>query len=155
MVFFVALNLIAVFIFTKMKKELHILEIIVYWMVGSYVFQNFSAICYMNFKTLLIPERLSYEFTHVLNRLVLFPLLMVAFLHFFLVVHTRLKKLLLAISFLFLFVGLEWFADFLGIIDHVQWRMWWSFSFWTAALLLLIGCMKRFRKILYQGGLDL
>lgn len=155
LLFYVVLNVIVVFFFTKMKKKMHILEIMVYWMVGSYVFQNFSALCYMNFKTLIISNKLSYELLHVLNRIVLIPLLMVTFLHFFLILNTRLKKISLIASFLLLFVGLEWLADILGILMHVHWRIWWSFSFWLAAMLVLIGFMKFFRKILYQGGLDL
>lgn len=153
--FYVVLNAVAVALFTNTPKKIHILEVLVYGMLGSYFFQNFSALCYMNFKTLVIPDNLSYEFTHVLNRLVLFPLLMVTFLHFFLTLNTHLKKLLLSISFLLLFVGLEWLADLLGILEHVHWRLWWSFAFWTATLFVLIGFMKFFRKVLYQGGLNL
>lgn len=153
--FYVVLNMIAVFLFIKKKKTLHILEIIVHWMVASYVFQNFSALCYMNFKTLIIPDRLSYELTHVLNRIVLYPVLMVTFLHYLLIFRTYLKKLLLMISFMFLFVGLEWLEDFLGVLIHAHWRIWWSFSFWSAALLVLIGFMKLFREFLFKGELDL
>lgn len=55
---YIVLNLIVLFLFIKKKKNLHILEILIYWMVASYLFQNLSALCYMNFKTLLIPEKL-------------------------------------------------------------------------------------------------
>lgn len=153
--FYVALNVIALFLFTKKKKSLHSLEIITFWMFSSYLFQNFSALCYMNFKTIFIPDKLSYELAHFLNRTVLFPMLMVAFLHFFLILSTPLKKLLLLISFIFLLTALEWLSDLLGILVHIHWQLWWSFSFWLFALLGLIGFMKFFRKILYKGGLNL
>ena len=90
--FYILLNVLALVLFIKKKKMLHILEIIVYWMVSSYLYQNFSAICYMNFKTLIIPEKLSYEFSHFLNRTLLFPILMVTFLHFFLILTTQFEK---------------------------------------------------------------
>jgi hypothetical protein len=151
LVFYIVLNGIALFLFILKKKRLHILEIIVYWMIGSYLFQNFSALCYMNLKTLIIPEILSYEFSHFLNRIVLYPAIMVTFLHYYLILNTHLKKLLLIMSFVLVFVGLEWLADFLGVIKHVHWRIWWSFSFWLIALLVLIGFMKLFRKILNKG----
>jgi hypothetical protein len=61
LLFYVALNVIALFLFTKKKKSLHSLEIITFWMVSSYLFQNFSALCYMNFKTIIIPDKLSYH----------------------------------------------------------------------------------------------
>lgn len=153
--FYVLVNVIAVCLFIKKKKQLHILEIIIYWMVGSYLFQNFSALCYMNFKTILIPDNLPYELTHFLNRIVLYPMVMVTFLHFLLILNTHLNKLLLITNFVLLLVGLEWLADFSGVLVHVHWQIWWSFAFWLAALLVLIGFMKFFRKILYKGELNL
>ncbi|MGG1677890.1 hypothetical protein ACIFOT_19310 [Neobacillus sp. NRS-1170] len=151
-IFYAVLNVLALYFFIKKKKNLHILEILVYWMISSYLFQNFSALCYMNFKTIIIPDQLSYAFAHFINRIVLIPLLMVTFLHFFLTTSSNLKKLLLMIIFIILFSGLEWLADFLGVFKHVHWQLWWSFSFWFACLLVLIGFMKFFRKILFKGG---
>jgi hypothetical protein len=151
---YVVLNVVCLFFFIIKKKKLHILEIIMYWMVGSYLFQNYSALCYMNFKTIMIPDKLSFELTHFLNRMVLYPMFMVAFLNFFLIISTYLKKFLLIISFIFLFVGLEWLEDFLGIFNHVHWQIWWSFTFWLTGLVVLIGFMKFFRKYLYRGELD-
>lgn len=151
--FYAVLNLIAIYFFSKKKKNLHILEIFAYWMVSSYLYQNFSALCYMNFKTIIIPDRLSVEFSHFLNRIVLFPLVMVTFLDFYLMILTNLKKLLLIIGFVFVLAGLEWLADFLGVFKHVHWQLWWSFSFWLSSLLVLIGFMKFFRNILYKGRL--
>jgi hypothetical protein len=146
------LNLLVVLLFIKKKKNLHILEILIYWMVASYLFQNLSALCYMNFKTLLIPEKLELELAHFLNRTILFPILMVTFLHYYLTFWSRLKRGLLLLTFMFLLVGLEWLADLLGVISHVNWRIWWSFSFWMTTLLVLVSFLNFFRKILYKGG---
>jgi hypothetical protein len=151
--FYTLLNVIVLILFTKKKKTmLHIIEIIMYWMVASYLFQNFSALCYMNFKTLIIPEQFSLEFAHFLNRVVLFPALMVMFLHFYLILYPHWKRLLLIISFVFLLAGLEGLSDLLGVLKHVNWKLWWSFAFWFTALLTLIGFMNFFRRILYKGG---
>lgn len=152
LLFYFLVNIIAIFLFMRVKKNLHILEIMVYWMVATYLFQNFSAICYMNFKTIVIPNKLSYEFSHFLNRLFLYPVLMVAFLNLFIILKSKLKKLLLTFVSILLLTGLEWFADFLGVINHVHWRIWWSFSFWLAGLLILLVAMGFFRKILYRRG---
>lgn len=152
--FYIVLNMMAIFLFLKIKKTLHILEIFIYWHVSSYLFQNFSALCYMNFKTLFIPDILSYELSHFFNRIVLFPIIMVMFLHYYLKLNHFMKKVLLMIGFICLLSGLEWLADLLGILIHVHWQIWWSYSFWLASLLLLIGFMKFFRKILYKGEVD-
>ncbi|MFB5193308.1 hypothetical protein ACE198_00105 [Neobacillus sp. KR4-4] len=149
--FYIVLNLLALFLFIRKKKMLHILEVIVYWAVSSYLYQNFSALCYMNFKTLTIPENLSYEFSHVINRIILFPILMVTFLHFFLILTTLLRKLLLMISFIILLTGMEYLADYLGVIKHVHWQIWWSLSIWMFDLCVLIVFMQWFRRILYKG----
>ncbi|WML48700.1 hypothetical protein RCG23_00680 [Neobacillus sp. PS3-34] len=148
--FYIMLNVIGIFLFQKIKKQLHILEIIVYWLVASYFFQNFSALCYMNFKTIQIPEKLSYEFSHFLNRILLYPMIMVSFLNFILILNTLLKKLLLIIIYVCALTGLEWLSDSLGVINHVHWQMWWSFSLWFVFLLVLIVIMKFFRIVLFK-----
>lgn len=145
------LNLFIFYFFLKVKKNLHILEIIVYWLVGSYLFQNFSALCFMNFKTIIIPNRLTYELSHFLNRTVLYPVIMVIFLKFFLIVNNRLKKLFLILGFVTLLSGLEWLSDVLGVMLHVHWQVWWSLTFWLVALLMLIVFMKIFQRLLYKG----
>jgi hypothetical protein len=154
-IFYLILNAIVLYVFSvfsKLKNVLHSLEKLVYWMVSSYVYQNFSAICYMNFKTLQIPNDLMLELTHFLNRIVLFPIIMVVFLHCFLLFNTFFRKTLLMLGFIFILFGLEWLADLLGIFNHINWKVWWSIAYWISALLLLIGFMKFFRWILFRKG---
>jgi hypothetical protein len=151
LLFFALLNIIALFLFIRLKKQLHILEIIVYWMMASYFFQNFSAICYMNFKTLIVPEKLSYEMAHFINRTMLYPIIMVTFLHYYLIIKTTLRKILLIICFTLILSGVEWLADTLGVVIHINWQNWWSLSFWIATLFMLVGTMKFYRRILYKG----
>jgi hypothetical protein len=153
--FFIFLNIIGVFLFTKTKKNLHILEIFVYWLVASYLFQNLSAFCYMNLKTLIIPDKLSFELSHFLNRTIIYPIIMVTFLHYFLMLKRNIRKLLLFIFFISVLVGMEYIEHFSGVLIHVHWKLWWSFTFWLAALLVLIGFMKIFRRILYKGDPNL
>ncbi|WNB93369.1 hypothetical protein [Bacillus sp. NEB1478] len=147
---YIVINVVAIIFFTKTKNNLHILEIIVYWLIGSYLFQNYSALCYMNFKTLIIPDKLTYELTHFINRIVLYPLIMVSFLRLNQFMNTTYKKILSIISCTLILTGLEWIEDFLGVLVHVHWQIWWSFSFWLTTLCVLLGCMKLFRKSLYK-----
>jgi hypothetical protein len=148
---YLVINISVLLLFIKLKKHLHILETLVYWMLSSYLFQNFSALCYMNFKTLIIPEQLSYEFAHFLNRILLFPAFMVLFLNYFLIQKTYKRKLLIIIFFILILGGLEWLGHTTGVLIHVHWKIWWSFTFWLLSLLILVGFMKFFRKILYRG----
>lgn len=154
MVFLIYLfmNSIVFLIFIKKKKSLHILEIMTYWMLASYIAQNFSALCYMNFKTLYIPEKLPYEFSHFMSRTVLYPLIHVIFLDYYLKTNTWLKKIILMFVFVTILTSIEWFNHFLGVLIHVNWQFWWSPAIWLAGMIFLIGCMKIFRIILYRGG---
>lgn len=149
---YVIMNGVGLLFFLKKKKNLHILEIIAYWLLGSYIAENFSAICYMNFKTLYIPENLSLEFSHFLSRTNLYPLIMVLFLDYYLTSISFLKKLLVMLGFVAILTSIEWFNHFLGVLIHVNWQFWWSPSVWFGGLLLMIGFMKIFRVQLFRGG---
>lgn len=151
--FYLILNLITIILFSRIKKKLHSLEIILYWLLSSYLYQNFSAICYMNFKTIIIPNNFSLEMSHFINRIILFPILMVLFLHFFQSVKSSFRKVLVFVGFILFFVGLEWLSDLLRVLIHVQWKLWWSFLFWIVVLIILIGFKKFFRSILFKGGM--
>lgn len=144
--------MIVLSLFIIKRKRLHILEIIVYWLIATYIYQNFSALCFMNFKTLIIHDRLTFELSHFVNRIILFPILMVTFLHYYLVLITTFKRILLTGSFIILLSGFEWLSDYVGVLIHVNWQIWWSLSFWLAALMVLIGFMTLFRKMLRKGG---
>lgn len=154
MVFLIYLfmNATVFIIFLKKQKTLHILEIITYWMLASYIAQNFSALCYMNFKTLHIPEKLSYEFSHFMSRTVLYPMIHVIFLDYYLKTNTWVKKIILMLIFVTILTSIEWFNHFLGVLIHVNWQFWWSPAIWFAGMILLIGFMKIFRIILFRGG---
>ncbi|MBO7744802.1 hypothetical protein I8J29_11380 [Paenibacillus sp. MWE-103] len=134
----------------KRGRRLHVLEILAYWIFGSYLFQNFSALCFMNFKTLVIPDRPSAELAHALNRLVLYPVLMVAYLHWFLLPGGWLDKAGRTAAFVAALSGLEWLSDRLGVMIHVHWRAWWTAAFWLAAGLAMLGGMRAFRVFLYE-----
>jgi hypothetical protein len=156
LIFYSALNVLVLFLFIRYgRKNLHILEVLVYWMVGSYLFQNYTALCYMNFKTIIIPENLGLEFSHVINRIVLVPVLLVTFLNFYLYLSTNYKKLLLMLFFIFILSGLEGLAHYFHVLIHVHWKIWWSFTVWTAIHLFLVGFSKVFRRILFKGELNI
>jgi hypothetical protein len=158
MVLFLAilLNLLVVLFFLKFKKKnIHKLEIVTYWMVSSILFQNYSAFNYMNLKYFVIPNILSLEMAHVMNRLVLFPVLIVMFLNHYVVLSSFKSKFLLVISYIVILTGLEWLADWAGILNHINWKLWWSIVIWICILLISIGFMKFFRKKWMNGGRDI
>jgi hypothetical protein len=149
---YLLLNGIALLFFIKKKKNLHILELTAYWFLASYIAQNFSALCYMNFKTIHIPEVLPLEISHFISRTNLYPVIMVLFLDYYLVTQKSYKKGLLMILFVAILTSIEWLNHFLGVFIHVNWQFWWSPAVWFGALILLISFMKGFRILLFKGG---
>lgn len=107
----------------------------------------------MNFKNLVIPEKLSYEFSHFINRIVLYPVVMVTFLQFFITSKSFVTKSFKLTLFIILLGAFESIEHFAGVLIHKNWHPWWSGAFWLTALLILIGVMTFFRKILYKGGI--
>ena len=152
LIIYLLLNGIALLFFIKKKKNLHILELIAYFFLASYIAQNFSALCYMNFKTLHIPESFPIDITHFISRINIYPGIMVLFLVYYLVTDTWYKKGILMILFVAILTSVEWLNHFLGVLIHVNWQFWWSPAVWFGALILLIGFMKGYRILLYKGG---
>ncbi len=152
LLFYIILNFLSTFVFFAFqKKHLHILEILTYWLFGSLLIQNYSAFNHINFKLFVISDVLSLELAHFLNRIVLEPLVIVWFLNYYAANTSFGKRALLIAAFVCILVGLEWFADWLGVFRHNGWKVWWSFTVWLTSILLSIGFMKVFRNKLIKG----
>jgi hypothetical protein len=145
------LALAAVLLFFKYgRQNLHTLEVFTYWLIGALLAQNYSAFTNLNFKLFEVPDILSLEMTHFLNRIVLVPVVFVWFLNSYVTGSSFIKKLVLVSSTVCVLVGLEWLEDGLGVLIHNNWRLWWSFAAWSTSTLLTIGFMKIFRKKLIR-----
>jgi hypothetical protein len=150
-IFYFLLNLFPlIFFFKFQKKHLHSLEIFVLWLVSSMLFQNYSALFFMNFKYFIIPNVFSIEMTHFMNRIVLIPIITLIFLNRYIVTKPFYQRMVLTFFFIFLLTVIETLADFLGVLKHTHWRIWWSIEFWVIYILLLILIMGIFRKTLLK-----
>lgn len=150
--FYIILNLLVVFFFFRYRKKIfYPLEIFMYWMIGTIFVQNFSAIHFMNWKTLIISAYPSLEYAHVLNRLVLLPICFVIFLQVYRVSKSKKCRFFIFLLFVGILTGLEWLSDLLGVFDHVNWKLWWSYLYWAMSLFLTILFMKYFQKKLVEG----
>ncbi|REE90646.1 hypothetical protein A8990_106151 [Paenibacillus taihuensis] len=148
---YILMNAAVLFVFMKTRRTMHMLEIFVCWWMASYVYQNYSALCFMNFKTLIIPDMFTPKAAHFLNRIVLYPVLMVVFLQLLLRMSTFLRKFALYIGFILLLSALDGLDHVSGILIHADWRAWWTIALWVITLPFLIVCMKLFRIILFKG----
>ncbi|NHC20728.1 hypothetical protein G6554_21020 [Bacillus sp. MM2020_4] len=104
----------------------------------------------MNFKFIVIPNVLSLEMTHFMNRTVLLPVLTLIFLNWFIVIKAFYQRAVFIFAFILLLAGIEKLADYVGIFKHIHWRIGWSLGVWTIYILLLILIMRIFRKTLVK-----
>jgi hypothetical protein len=145
---YVALNAaVAGILYRYRNRSLHPVEILVYWLAATILFQNYTAFFTMNAKLMTIPDNLPLELSHLLNRTVLYPLLGILFLTRY-VQTNKIGRSIWTILAFGAFLGLEWLADALGVLAHApQWKLWWSMLYWAAFLAIYISFMEGFRRV--------
>ncbi|MGG1554606.1 hypothetical protein [Paenibacillus ferrarius] len=132
------------------KKHLHSLEIFFYWCLASVLIQNRSAIYTMNMKTVVIPQLATYEFSHLLIRLVLYPLVTLFCLNEIAAAESKMK-IWAIIKYSAYLLGLEWISDWLGVFKHMKPYLLWSGVYWLGYLILMMIVMRIFRRTFYKG----
>jgi hypothetical protein len=144
---YAAFNLVALlFFFRYERKSIHVLEILTYWLVATILFQNYSAFFTMNLKYMIVPEQLGLELAHLLNRTVLYPVIVLIYLNRYAAMSGRSTRLLWTLSAILFLTGLEWLADWTDVLRHTrEWQLWWSFAWWSLYLLLLLAVYQAFR----------
>lgn len=152
---FLLYSFVSLFVFVYFmkyrKKQLHSLEIIFYWCLASLLIQNRAAIFTMNMKTVVIPDLVMYEFSHMLIRLVLYPLVTLFCINEIATAASKIKKTWAIIKYSAFFLGLEWISDWLGVFKHMKPYLLWSGVFWIGYLILMMMIMIIFRRKFYKG----
>jgi hypothetical protein len=148
---YILINLfVVVFFFKYQVKRLHVLEILFYWFTSSLLVQNQSALLFMNFKYITIPDVVTLELAHLMNRTVLYPYLTFIFLNQYITLITKWTKLVMIFTFTLLLVGMDGLSVWLGIVEFVKWNFFMSALFWFCYLIIAIAIMKLFQKKLYK-----
>ncbi|CAH1213154.1 hypothetical protein PAECIP111891_03921 [Paenibacillus allorhizoplanae] len=152
---FLLYSFVSLFVFVYFmkyqKKHLHALEIFLFWCLASLLIQIRSAIFTMNMKSVVIPQSLLFEFSHVLIRLVLYPLVTVFCLNEIAATASKTKKIGMIIKYSALLLGLEWISDWLGVFNHMKPYLLGSGVFWVGYVMLMIMIMKVFHRKFYEG----
>jgi hypothetical protein len=104
----------------------------------------------MNIKQFYIPEILSLEMAHFINRTVLIPVSTIIFLNQYIILKNLRNKIVFIIIFVLLIAGIEWLEDYLGVLIHSNWKISWSLVYWAAYILILILFMGFFRNKLMK-----
>lgn len=150
--FYILISLLVLFLLFKYQiRNIHAVEILVYWLVATILCQNYSALLYMNLKYIWIPDILSLEMANFINRTVLYPLLTILFLNRYIILTTLGKKISWVLFYGLILTSMEWLEAWLGVLVYTNGKMKWSFLFWLFYVLVSIGFMRYFRKKLNQG----
>lgn len=147
--FIIVLNLIMLYLFFNAKKHLHLYEILVYWMVLSFLRQDFNAIVDVNLELVQVSQKLSDYWSIFFNRMILFPLPQVWFLSMYAGAPTLARKGLLFLGSAVFLTLLDRMMEPLGLIHFIHFAIWQTALFWASSMITGILLMKWFRKFLY------
>ncbi|WP_157276686.1 hypothetical protein [Paenibacillus sp. Soil766] len=102
-------------------------------------------------KNVVIPQSIMFEFSHVLIRLVLYPLVTLFYLNEISAAASKIKKTGVIIKYSVFLLGLEWVSDWLGVFNHTNPYLLGSGVFWLGYLMLMLIIMKVFHSKFYKG----
>ncbi|MBD2868209.1 hypothetical protein [Paenibacillus arenilitoris] len=150
-IFFLLVNVgITIVFFTIRRKRLHPVEIFLYWCLSSLIFQNYSAIQTMNIKSSIVPDEWSPAFAHLLNRIMLYPVISLLFLNGYCAIKSRGTKVIYFLGWAAAATSVEWLSSIMGVFVHVWLKIGWSAAFWLFHNGALIGVMYMTRLALFR-----
>lgn len=147
---FLSLTIIAAIAFTLKEKRLHPFETFFLWMVLSIFIHTFVSLFSLNWKLISLPNQLINYWAFVLLQVTFYPLMIIWGFDHYLRLRSRTKKLIMFMVLISLIVGVEYFSKLLGVIKHVRWTLFSSYTEWFLIILLTFISWSWFRNILYQ-----
>lgn len=146
--FFFSLTLILVTLYVTIPKRLHLFEILFSWFIYLVVHGTFLAIIILNYKLIEVNTNLFLLWTYVVNRFFLMPLLVIWLLDLYVSVRAFLLKMILTGIVIAILTGIEYLADWLGVIYHAEpWQVWWAIVQWAALIVIVYLFNLWFRNV--------
>ncbi|OZM56388.1 hypothetical protein CIB95_11470 [Lottiidibacillus patelloidae] len=149
---FILVNIAAIaYLRFVMKRNLHSLEILVYWCISAIVIQNISAILFLKFELIKLSEIASLNWADVINRTVLVPILTITILNYYVTLQSLLKKLVLISIYVTILTGIEWLSEWTNLFFHADsWQLWWSFALNALVIVVTLTSLKVIRHTFYR-----
>ncbi|KRF12251.1 hypothetical protein ASG93_15720 [Paenibacillus sp. Soil787] len=127
--------------YVYVKKNMNLFEVLVYWFWVSLFGEDFSEIVVTNLK-LIVPYRTYQIFWDTMfYYLLLFPMSMIWFLHFYLKMSRKRKRLILTIVYTLILASMPAIMELAGYVYIVHWKFWWSFVVWLTFIVSTVGLM--------------
>jgi hypothetical protein len=116
-------------------------EVLAYWFWVSLFGEDFSEIVVTNLQ-LIVPYRTYQIFWDTMfYYLLLFPMSMIWFLHFYLKMSRKRQRLILTIVYTLILASMHIIMKLAGYVYIVHWKFWWSFVVWLTFIVSTVGLM--------------
>ncbi|KRE32370.1 hypothetical protein ASG85_16945 [Paenibacillus sp. Soil724D2] len=127
--------------YVYVKKNMNLFEVLVYWFWVSLFGEDFSEIVVTNLH-LIVPYRTYQIFWDTMfYYLLLFPMSMIWFLHFYLKLHQKGLRTILTIIYTLILASMPIVMELAGYVYIVHWKFWWSFVVWLTFIVSTMGLM--------------
>jgi hypothetical protein len=144
------ISLILFISFCLTSRKMHLFEIIFLWLVISLFIHNLSSVILMNLEFLTLSKEIKYFWTHLIKRILLFPLIIIWLFEMILRHNHFFNKLCLLLLCIFLLISGDYIAFFIGVYHQKNWNIGYSFIQWGFIVSISYLLWKGYRKILYK-----
>ncbi|WP_261301072.1 hypothetical protein [Paenibacillus andongensis] len=120
---------------------MNLFEVLVYWFWVSLFGEDFSEIVVNNLQ-LIVPYRTYQIFWDTMfYYLLLFPMSMIWFLHFYLKMNRKWQRLILTSIYTLILASMPIIMELAGYVYIVNWKFWWSIVIWLTFIISTVGLM--------------
>lgn len=131
--------------YVYVKKNMNLFEVFVYWFWVSLFGEDFSEIVVRNLQ-LIVPYRTYQIFWDTMfYYLLLFPMSMIWFLHFYLKMSRKWQRVIFTIVYTLILASMHVIMELAGYVYIVHWKFWWSFVVWLTFIVSTVGLMYLLR----------
>ncbi|MDQ0113730.1 hypothetical protein [Paenibacillus harenae] len=146
LVVFCSISVLLLLSYSVTKRRLHLFERIVIWVFVLLLQNNFIWMMGLNYKLVELSHHWLQFLVYDSIRSIIVPICMMLYLELHEYLDRKRTKGLIGVLFIMGFVGIEYLAEWLGVLSHSgNWSVWYSVANWVFNVLLTLLVFKRIR----------
>lgn len=134
------------------RQKLHVLEICAYWMFSCIIIQQVFTIVTLNLRYIEITEGEGVFWFLIMNRLLIYPALII-WLYYFSKHKKLVHKVILTMIWLIPLASIQSFSNQFGLITFSKWNFIYSLAEWLIVILLSFSFFVWFRYLIKKEEL--
>jgi hypothetical protein len=142
-----SLFLVLLFLYVYANKNMNLLEVFIYWFWTSILMEDYMNIIYTNLKLIENYKTLEIFWDTILSHLLLKPIALIWFLHFYIASKSIWIRLLLIVVMTLFLTSSQVIRELSGYIAYRHWPIWWCTLVWMIFVLSTVGLMRGLRWI--------